>query len=90
VGQTVEVPEVRTTLQGDAGHESDTTPETVTLTDTISYKGLKAGTTYAATGTLHYVSVDVTDAGIVTDAPTARGAQPPRPSPSRRPRAPWT
>lgn len=71
-GQTVSVPEIHTTLMGDAGHESNGMADTITLTDTIEYKGLKPGDTYVATGTLHYVRKDddnnVTDGGVVTDA----------------------
>lgn len=71
-GQTVTVPEIHTTLMGDAGHESNGMTDTITLTDTIEYKGLNPGDTYVATGTLHYIDKDddnnVTDGGVVTDA----------------------
>jgi hypothetical protein len=66
-GQTVVVPSIHTTLQGDAGHESAATQH-VTLTDKVVYSGLEAGKTYTATGTLHYVLADGTDGGAVRDA----------------------
>lgn len=66
-GQTVNVPAIHTTLQGDAGHESAAASH-VTLTDTVEYSGLTPGKTYAATGTLHYVLADGTDGGAVKDA----------------------
>ena len=66
-GQTVTVPAIHTTLQGDAGHESAATSH-VTLTDTVEYSGLTPGKSYTATGTLHYVLADGTDGGAVKDA----------------------
>ena len=66
-GQTVTVPAIHTTLQGDAGHESAATGH-VTLTDTVEYSGLTPGKSYTATGTLHYVLADGTDGGAVKDA----------------------
>lgn len=66
-GQTVTVPAIHTTLQGDAGHESAATGH-VTLTDTVEYAGLTPGKSYTATGTLHLVNDDGTDGGAVKDA----------------------
>ncbi len=66
-GQTVTVPAIHTTLQGDAGHESAATSH-VTLTDTVEYSGLTPGKSYTATGTLHLVNPDGTDGGAVKDA----------------------
>ena len=66
-GQTVTVPAIHTTLQGDAGHESAATSH-VTLTDTVEYSGLTPGKAYTATGTLHLVNADGTDGGAVRDA----------------------
>ena len=66
-GQTVTVPAIHTTLQGDAGHESAATSH-VTLTDTVEYTGLTPGKSYTATGTLHLVNDDGTDGGAVRDA----------------------
>lgn len=66
-GQTVTVPAIHTTLQGDAGHESAATSH-ITLTDTVEYSGLTPGKSYTATGTLHYVLADGTDGGAVKDA----------------------
>lgn len=66
-GQTVTVPAIHTTLQGDAGHESAATSH-VTLTDTVEYTGLTPGKSYTATGTLHLVNPDGTDGGAVKDA----------------------
>ena len=66
-GQTVTVPAIHTTLQGDAGHESAAASH-VTLTDTVEYSGLTPGKSYTATGTLHYVLADGTDGGAVKDA----------------------
>ena len=65
-GQTVTVPAIHTTLQGDAGHESAATSH-VTLTDTVEYSGLTPGKSYTATGTLHLVNEDGTDGGAVKD-----------------------
>ena len=66
-GQTVTVPAIHTTLQGDAGHESAATSH-VTLTDTVEYSGLTPGKAYTATGTLHLVNADGTDGGVAKDA----------------------
>lgn len=66
-GQTVTVPAIHTTLQGDAGHESAAASH-VTLTDAVEYSGLTPGKSYVATGTLHYVLADGTDGGAVRDA----------------------
>ena len=66
-GQTVTVPAIHTTLQGDAGHESAATSH-VTLTDTVEYSGLTPGKAYTATGTLHLVNDDGTDGGVAKDA----------------------
>ena len=66
-GQTVTVPAIHTTLQGDAGHESAAASH-VTLTDAVEYSGLTPGKSYTATGTLHYVLADGTDGGAVRDA----------------------
>ena len=66
-GQTVTVPAIHTTLQGDASHEAAATSH-VTLTDTVEYSGLTPGKAYTATGTLHLVNEDGTDGGVAKDA----------------------
>jgi hypothetical protein len=66
-GQTVTVPAIHTTLQGDAGHESAATSH-LTLTDTVEYSGLTPGKSYTATGTLHLVNDDGTDGGEIKDS----------------------
>ncbi|RGJ47618.1 hypothetical protein DXD59_01645 [Olsenella sp. TM06-36] len=66
-GQTVTVPAIHTTLQGDAGHESAATSH-LTLTDTVEYSGLTPGKSYTATGTLHLVNPDGTDGGAIKDS----------------------
>ena len=50
--QTVKFPEIGTTLTGDLGHVSNANAETITLTDTVSYKDLEVGKEYTMTGTL--------------------------------------
>lgn len=51
-GQTVSVVEVGTTLANSDGSQTVKPDGKVTLTDTVSYKGLTAGETYKLTGTL--------------------------------------
>lgn len=65
--QTVRVPKISTELTGDAGHESDATAETISLTDTVSYINLEPGRTYEVAGTLHLRDADGSDAGVATD-----------------------
>ena len=50
--QTVDVPEIKTTLNGDLGHMSNAGAATIKLSDTITYKNLEPGKTYVAHGTL--------------------------------------
>lgn len=71
-GQTVDVPTLGTTASGVDGNEADASAETITILDTVAYKGLEGGKEYTVTGTLHFKNVDVdgniTDGGIVKDA----------------------
>lgn len=62
--QTVKFPEIGTTLTGDLGHVSNANAETITLTDTVSYKNLEVGKEYTMTGTL----MDKETGKAVTDA----------------------
>lgn len=66
-GQTVTVPSLSTTLAGDVDHESYAAADQIVLTDTITYHGLEVGKAYTATGTLHLVAEDGSDAGILYD-----------------------
>lgn len=50
--QTVSIPKIETTLQGDLGHMADASKEEITLVDTITYENFEIGKEYAATGTL--------------------------------------
>lgn len=53
-GQTVTVPAIATTLTGDEGASTvSSAAETIVLTDTVSYRGLWPGETYALTGELY-------------------------------------
>lgn len=50
--QTVIIPEIGTTLTGDIEHEANGMADTITLTDTVSYKNLEVGKNYVMNGTL--------------------------------------
>lgn len=67
-GQTVTVPSIGTTLEGNAGHEADATAQAVRLVDTVEYRGLEPGASYEVTGTLHIKDEQGNDAGALTDA----------------------
>lgn len=66
--QTVTVPKIGTSAAGDVDDEAAADSETVTIKDTVSYKGLEAGRAYTMTGTLHAKAADGSDAGVVKDA----------------------
>ena len=66
--QTVTVPKIGTSAAGDVDDEAAANSETVTIKDTVSYKGLEAGRAYTMTGTLHTKAADGSDAGVVKDA----------------------
>lgn len=66
-GQSVRVPDIATTLAKDTDHEADATAETVKVTDTVTYRNLEPGKTYAASGTLHLKHEDGSDAGVALD-----------------------
>ena len=51
--QTVEFPEIGTTLKGDMNHASNAAVTEVTLTDKVSYRNLEVGKQYTLTGTLY-------------------------------------
>lgn len=50
--QTVRIPNIKTTLQGDLGHMTNASKEDITLTDTITYENFEIGKEYVANGTL--------------------------------------
>ncbi|HAM15794.1 MAG TPA: hypothetical protein DCP91_08055, partial [Eggerthellaceae bacterium] len=68
-GQSIRVPEIRTTLTDarDGDHEVATL-EPVTLVDTVAYSGLQPYKTYEMTMTAHVKAEDGSDAGIALDA----------------------
>lgn len=66
--QTIHVPGIKTTLNGDDRHEVFANLEEITLTDTVEYKNLVPGTAYTMNATLHEVAEDGTDAGEVKDS----------------------
>ena len=50
--QTVKIPSIGTTLEGDIDHQANGSASEITLTDTVSYKNLEVGKQYTMTGTL--------------------------------------
>ena len=65
MGQTLNVPEIATTLvDADGEHESVRQDETIVLTDTVAYKALRAGETY----TMHAELVDKKTGSVIATA----------------------
>ncbi len=68
-GQTVRVPELATSLTVAGSDEKNLSAnEVVSLTDTVSYRGLTPGETYELLGTLHRRNADGSDGGVIQDA----------------------
>ena len=71
-GQTVTIPEIRTTLTDSDGDKEVSAYKEVKLIDHVSYKGLKPGQMYTFTGTLHLQDYDaegnIIDGGVATDS----------------------
>lgn len=69
--QTIQLPEIHTELVGkDGSHKVDNATH-LTLTDTVAYTNLVPGVEYRLCGTLHKVTADGSDAGVVATAEAA-------------------
>ena len=69
--QTIRLPEIHTELVGEDGSHKVDNATHLALTDTVAYTSLVPGVEYHLCGTLHKVTADGSDAGVVATAEAA-------------------